>query len=111
MSLSVVSSALTPSVASVVSIRDIPYSIHTNGVYHSLTTKASSRRLSTSSTARISKAIQYALAQPAAKRVWGIIIETDDQPMFVLQNTQHTLVPLIYRRVLRVREAYLDPNV
>jgi hypothetical protein len=53
------------------------------------------------------------MQQPAAKRVWAIIVEQDDQPMFVLQNTQYSLVPLAYRRVLRVRvrDEYLDPNV
>ena len=99
------------SAASIVSIRDLPYFIQTDAVYHSATTKASAERLLTASTARISRAIQYALQQPAAKRVWGIIVESDGQPMFVLQNTQHSLVPLVYRRVLRVREEYLDPNV
>ena len=98
------------SISSVVSVRDIPYVIQTNAVYHSATTTASAERLLTASTARISRAIQYALQQPAAKRVWGIIVETDGQPMFVLQNTQHSLVPLVYRRVLRVREEYLDPS-
>ena len=99
------------SATSIVSIRDLPYFIQTDAVYHSATTKASAQRLLTASTARISRAIQYALQQPAAKRVWGIIVESDGQPMFVLQNTQHSLVPLVYRRVLRVREEYLDPNV
>jgi len=99
------------SAVSVISIRDLPYFIQTDAVYHSATIKASAQRLLTASTARISRAIQYALQQPAAKRVWGIIVESDEQPMFVLQNTQHSLVPLVYRRVLRVREEYLDPNV
>jgi hypothetical protein len=101
----------SPVAVSVVSIRDIPYSFQTHGVYHSATTRVSGQRHLTSSTGRISRAIQHALQQPAAKHVWGIIVETDDQPMFVLQNTQYSLVPLVYRRVLRVREEYLDPNL
>jgi len=99
--------------SAVLSIRDIPYQFQTDTVYHSCTTKASAQRLLNSTPSWISRAIHHAMQQPAAKRVWAIIVEQDDQPMFVLQNTQYSLVPLAYRRVLRVRvrDEYLDPNV
>jgi len=97
--------------SAVLSIRDIPYQFQTDTVYHSCTTKASAQRLVNSTPSWVSRAIRYAMQQPAAKRVWAIIVEQDEQPMFVLQNTQYSLVPLAYRRVLRVREEYLEPNL
>jgi len=101
------------STSHVLPIIDIPYDLNADSIYNSAFCNAASKRLSQQTSADISEALRSALATQASKHVWAIVIEQNQEPVYVLQNTRFTQIPYIYRRVLRVclpaAPAYLAP--
>jgi hypothetical protein len=89
---------------------DLAYSVQADGSYHSSLRRAAASRLSNQLSGAVGSATRSAMAHPASKQVWAIVMEYDGQPMYVLQNVKQTLQPADQRRVLRVRLEYFEPR-
>jgi len=84
----------------VLSIRDIEFELNPNACYHSLFKDAAKDRIINKvQDATLQRRIRYALEQPRASTVWGLVFETANGP-YVIQNLKYAHVSPAFRRVL-----------
>ena len=88
----------------VISIQDIPYVLSPTSSYHPAFAKGAQIRLQNwvGSNSIYDAALKHALSRAAARNVWAILFELDNQPLLVLRNLGSPRTSLTFRRVLRV---------
>ena len=95
----------TYQMSAVLSIRDIDYELTPNACYHSMFRQAATERILKQCRGGpvLQGRIRNAMEQFRAKTVWAVVIEENNEPVYVIQNLAYTNVAPAFRRVLRVR--------
>lgn len=97
----------------IVSIKDIDYELPIDTSFHPAFAKAAvericeafySKKLDLDADAHelFTYALGGALSDPASHKVWAVVLEYKQNPLFVVQNLSFTRLPMHYRRVYRV---------
>jgi NAD-dependent oxidoreductase involved in siderophore biosynthesis len=87
--------------ARVQSILDFNYELTIDSSFYPLFKNAARKRLQ-NTFPNAARAIQQAFRNRAVTRVWGIVIENEGQPLYVVQNLACKVTNQSYRRVLRI---------
>ena len=98
----------------VLSVRDIAYEIIPNTGYHPAFLTGTRRRIQTNmSLKEVEKRLLDVMNIPAYSKVWAVVIEENDKPVYVMKNLALSRTSLPYRRVLRVKinEDNLSPLI
>lgn len=87
--------------ARVLSVLDFDYAIPVHSAYHPTFKNAARKRLQ-KTYPEFTRALAQAFNNRAASNVWAIMIETNGQPMIVIQNLACKVRNNTFRRLLRV---------
>lgn len=86
----------------VVSVRDLDYQVLPQVSYHPAFYYAASERL-VRQFPNYANEIRYLFDLNPMKSVWGIVIEVENQPVFVARNLSRVVNNPSFRRVLRIQ--------
>jgi hypothetical protein len=88
----------------VVCVRALDYELPVDTAFHpALLSAAQSRICASLEKRRLAAIVKSALEHPAAKRVWAIVIEEANNPVYIIRNLAYTGTKLAFRRVLLVK--------
>lgn len=88
----------------VLSVRDIAYEIIPNTGYHPAFLTGTRRRIQLNmSTKEIETLLLEVMDIPAYSKVWAVVIEKNNNPVYVMKNLALSRTSLPYRRVLCVK--------
>lgn len=90
----------------VYSIRDIPYELAPTLAFHPCARDAAAKRILSviaNTDSNIAKRLSSVITDALSRNTWGIVIETTNEPRWIIQNLAHTRVPHDLRRVTVVR--------
>lgn len=85
----------------VVSIRDVDYQLPVDDTFHPSCLKGAIKRLSNRYDS-LRHILPIVMKSDAAKGVWGVVFEKENNPYLVFSNLKYTNVRPQYRRILRV---------
>jgi len=90
----------------VYSIRDVPYELAPTLAFHPCARDAAAKRIVSviaNTDSNIAERLAPVLADALSRNTWGIVIETDNEPHWIIQNLAHVRVSRDLRRVTVVR--------
>ena len=96
---------LIPSVH-VYSIRDVPFELVPTLAFHPCARDAAANRILSviaNTESNIATCVAPVLEDALSRNTWGIVIEVNNEPRWIIQNLAHVRVPHDLRRVAVVR--------
>ena len=87
----------------VVSLKAIDYEVPANTTFHTAMFIAARDRILREQKGRLANILFHIFNNPAARTVWAIVLQQNNDPLYVIRNIAYTGTSLPYRRILLVK--------
>lgn len=94
--------------ARVHSVIDVDYNIVPDAAFHPMFYETAKSRILKDVDSYLAENLDRIMDLPSVQNVWAVLLERNQQPLYVIRNLAHTDVAPAFRRVLRVDMDIMD---